>query len=135
MVDRERLIRLLDRVRRDRQRLAALGADLSEADLDAVKYRFITLIEGAARIAHHLAVSEGWGAPDTNATAFTELAQRRVLDGELASRLAAASGFRNVLVHQYTEVDDDRVVANLHRLGDFDAFVDQVGRWLVAQDE
>lgn len=44
-----------------------------------------------------------------------------------------AAGFRNILVHQYADVDDARVAANLDRLTDFDEFVTQVGNWLKEQ--
>ncbi len=134
MVDAERVLRLLDRVRRDRDVLGRfVGSSLTETDLDAIKYRFITAIEGAARVAHHLSVSEGWSTPETNADAFAELARNDVIDTAVAERLGAASGFRNILVHRYADVDDDRVVENLDRLGDLDEFVIQVGRWVADQ--
>ena len=44
--------------------------------------------------------------------------------------MAGAVGFRNVLVHQYVEVDDERVVDNLDRLDDLRRFVGDVARWL-----
>ena len=56
-----------------------------------------------------------------------------VIDVELASRLRSAIGFRNVLVHQYAEVDDDRVVASLGDLDDLDAYVAQVAAWTTSQ--
>lgn len=135
MVDSERVLRLLDRIRRDLIALGKVtGEALNETDLDAIKYRFITAIEGAARVAHHLSVSEGWITPETNAEAFAELERQGVIEDDVAQSLVAASGFRNVLVHQYADVDDDRVVANLDRLGDFDDYVSQVGTWVAAQD-
>ncbi len=60
------------------------------------------------------------------------LGRHGVLDGALAARLAKAVGLRNVLVHQYAEVDDDRVVGFLDRLGDIDQFVAAVSSWLDA---
>jgi uncharacterized protein YutE (UPF0331/DUF86 family) len=44
--------------------------------------------------------------------------------------MARASGFRNVLVHEYVEVRDDIVVANLSRTGDLREFVRCVADWL-----
>ena len=55
------------------------------------------------------------------------LLARRVLTAETAARLA---GFRNVLVHDYAEVDLQRVHAGIQRLDDFDAFVADVEQWL-----
>lgn len=129
MVDVERVIRLLDGIRQDVERLRRIspgGAD----GLDAIKYRFITAIEGAARVAHHLAVSEGWTTPESNADAFAVLGRRGVITRQLATQLGRAAGFRNVLVHRYTEVDDEHVLANLARLMDLDDYVTQVGTWL-----
>lgn len=49
---------------------------------------------------------------------------------ELATVLAGAVGFRNVLVHDYAEVDDRRVVAHLQFLPDLRAFVAAMTRLL-----
>jgi uncharacterized protein YutE (UPF0331/DUF86 family) len=37
--------------------------------------------------------------------------------------MAKAVGFRNVLVHNYAEVDDERVADHLGDLGELDRFV------------
>jgi len=36
-------------------------------------------------------------------------------------------------VHQYTEVDDDQVVANLDAVEDLVHFIEQVSRWIGEQ--
>lgn len=129
MVDAERVIRLLDGIRQDVERLRRVSPSGEEA-LDAIKYRFITAIEGAARVAHHLAVSEGWTTPESNAEAFAVLADHGVITPELATQLGRAAGFRNVLVHRYVEVDDKQVLANLTRLTDLDDYVREIGVWV-----
>jgi uncharacterized protein YutE (UPF0331/DUF86 family) len=58
------------------------------------------------------------------------LLARGVLRSETATRLKGLAGFRNVLVHEYADIDLKRVHAGLGRLGDFDAFVADVERWL-----
>jgi uncharacterized protein YutE (UPF0331/DUF86 family) len=129
MVDAERVIRLLDGIRQDVERLRRISPSDGEA-FDAIKYRFITAIEGAARVAYHLAVSEGWTTPESNADAFAVLDRQGVITPELATQLGRAAGFRNVFVHRYTEVDDEHVLANLARLTGLDDYVTQVGTWL-----
>ena len=136
MVDEGRVARLLrgidERVGRLRaERLNAAERRTEPLWLDAIKYLFVTAIEGCVDVAHHLAASERWGAPDTNAAAFDLLARHEVVDRDLARRLAKAVGFRNVLVHQYAAVDDDRVVAALDELDDLGGFVQQVSAWLI----
>ena len=134
MVDRERVARLLDRVAADLQKLARYGQSrqdpVDERWLDAVKYTFVTAIEGCGRVAHHLVVSQGWPIAESNADAIRELAVQGVVPGPVAEPVATAVGLRNVLVHQYAEVDDDRVVAALDRLSDLERFVAEVADWL-----
>lgn len=134
MVDSERVLRLLAGLIDDVGSLSRLGArrDLrADGDaLAAVKYRFITAFEGVARVAHHIVVSEGWGVPETNADAVRMLATHGVIEESLAASLRAGMGFRNLLVHRYGDVDDDRVVGFLDRLDDLRRYAAQVTRWI-----
>jgi len=133
MVDVERVRSLLRRIAADLVDLAAEDPAALRDDargLRAVKYSFVTAIEAAIDVAQHLCASEQWGAPATNADAFAILARREVVDAELGRRLGSAVGFRNVLVHEYVAVDDDRVVAALAELDDLHAFVAAVERFL-----
>lgn len=129
MVDAERLHRLLRRVTDDVAVLRRYrDADPEElvgdpVRLGHVKYTFVTCLEACIDAAHHVCSAEGWGPPETNADAVRTLARHGALDVGLAERLAAAVGFRNVLVHGYADVDDRIVVGNLHRLDDLDAYV------------
>ncbi len=139
MVDHARLARLLARID-DRlvalRALATDGATRVRADphrLGHAKYLFVTGIEGIIDVSHHVVSSEGWGVPDTNAGALRLLAGRGVIEPEAADRLVAAVGFRNVLVHGYAEVDDDRVVAYLDHLGELAGFVTAVTGWAAGQ--
>lgn len=58
------------------------------------------------------------------------LGSHRVLTSELAGQMRRAVGLRNVLVHDYPDVDDDIVVARLGDPSDLDAFVATVVEWL-----
>lgn len=134
MVDQERIDRLLDRISsdiRELQKLAIRGSDLltDRTALAATKYYFITAIEGCARVAQHLIADKGWRVADSNADSVRRLATEGVLSPELAEAVARAVGFRNILVHEYAELDNHRVVANLDRLDDLKGFVTAVARW------
>lgn len=136
MVDAERLRRLIEGVRADvaflRQFADREARDLvaDQLTLRGIKYSFVTAIEGCAKVAHHIAAAEGWPSAETNADAVRDLGRQGVLERDLAAAVGDAVGFRNLLVHQYADVDDDRAVAHLQRLGDLDAFVAAVARWL-----
>jgi uncharacterized protein YutE (UPF0331/DUF86 family) len=134
VVDEERVTRLAGGVLDDLSRLRKLAQnhDLAQRpeQLDATKYRFITAIEGCVAIAHHVVASEGWAVPETNAAAMLVLGERGVIGSDLASTMSKASGFRNLLVHQYGEIDDAKVVGFLDRLDELERFVQQVLTWI-----
>lgn len=109
----------------------------SQADPDALERdvrerRFVehTLqlaIQAALDVASHIVSDRRLGEPATNRALFDLLARERWLAPELAQRLGDMAGFRNVLVHGYTDVDLDIVRDVLaHHLPDLDAFVDAV---------
>ncbi len=135
MVDERRLRRLLQGIRDDLvflDRFAGQDVDAIISDdivLAGIKYRFITAIEGCAKIAHHLSASEEWSVAETNADAIRILARQGVISRELATTVAKAVGFRNLLVHQYGDVDDRLALENLAHLDDLQHFVDSVTRW------
>lgn len=136
MVDVERLVVLLRRLDVEVEYLAARAAEdrsalrADEQRLSGLKYRFITALETLVNVAQHLCASQGWGPPSSNADSVRLLGDHGVLERELSRALAQAVGFRNVLVHQYAEVDDDRVVANLDQVPELQGFVAVVSTWL-----
>lgn len=59
------------------------------------------------------------------------LARQRVIPEALHDRLRGLGGFRNILVHAYLEIDEERVYAFLReKLGVFLDFADQVETFL-----
>lgn len=130
MVDDARLRAILSRLRarrRELQRYAERDPRAYAADAEAVyasRYLLLTLIEDALSAANHVIASEGYRAPSDYADAFRSLREAGVLDVGLAARLEAMARFRNLLVHQYAEVDDLRVHEFLRQdLADLDAYV------------
>lgn len=53
-----------------------------------------------------------------------------VISRQTQGRIESLAGFRNVLVHEYAEVDLGKVHAALGRLDDFEAFAADVEGWL-----
>lgn len=129
MVDAERLLSILARVT---ARLRILD-EYADADRDGLladrvrlgdlKYTFQTAIEACIDAAQHVVADQGLGVPASNADAFRLLARAGLLDADRATALAGAVGFRNVLVHDYAEVDDTLVVAHLAQRGELRGFV------------
>jgi uncharacterized protein YutE (UPF0331/DUF86 family) len=99
-------------------------ADPSRIESDIKERRFIehTLqiaIQAALDVASHIVSDERLGEPRTNRELFAALSRAGWLPADLTSRLEAAAGFRNIVVHGYSAVDLPvlRDVVE-HRLGD-----------------
>ena len=125
MVDPTRVRRLLQSLSRSLTTLQreSSASDERRADpmwLPGVEFTFVNALEACVDIAHHLCSSEGWGPLDTNAQSMRVLGRNDVLPAELAEEMAAAVRFRDVLVHQYVDVDHS---ITLDRLADHDALL------------
>jgi uncharacterized protein YutE (UPF0331/DUF86 family) len=139
VVDEGRVGRLLrnigDRAARLHGAAAIPESERGELWLDGIKYLFVTAIEGCVDVAQHIASSERFPPPDTNAAAIRMLGDRQIVDPLLAEALGRAVGFRNVLVHQYAEIDDAIVIASLDDVEQLREFVAQVSAWLLSQTD
>ena len=85
----------------------ALAADRTTREV-VVLNLFVALQECLSLATHWLA-DEGGKVPATYAEVFRVLAERDVLDRELAARMAAAAGLRNLIAHRYGELDWVRI--------------------------
>jgi uncharacterized protein YutE (UPF0331/DUF86 family) len=56
-----------------------------------------------------------------------------VLPPDFAQHLAPLAGFRNILVHEYLQVEWDEVFQHLQNLEDLRLFVTYVSQWLRLQ--
>ena len=135
MADEVRVARLLRRLNEDVAALEREAQASSERTADpmwlpGVKYSFVTAIEVVIDVAHHLCSEAGWGPPENNGHAIDLLAVHGVLDRRLATDLRKASGFRNVLVHGYIDIDDEIVRSRLGALDDLRVFSSQIAAHL-----
>jgi len=61
--------------------------------------------EASIDLAMHLVASKGLGIPQSSRDAFDFLHQAGIIDGQLALKLKAMVGFRNIAVHNYQTVN------------------------------
>ena len=115
LVDREVFDRRLARLEllvRDLRRLAPVGLKefLADRGLQAQAERWLQLAaEAALDLAHHLIADRGWRTPATYREAFQILREEAVLSEDLARKMEGWAGLRNVLVHLYLDVDQERL--------------------------
>ena len=84
---------------------ASLRQLTQDEDLQDIVSRNLELaIQACIDVAAHLCGAYG-AAPTSSGEAFSALADQGLIPRALAQRLRRAVGFRNVLVHEYAEVD------------------------------
>lgn len=142
VVDPLRVQTLLDRLGREIIALRRLAkrdrADLLADDdiLAAVKYRFVVAIEACIDTGRHLVASEGLRAPRDYADVFTVLGEHGLLPTDVVTALRDTARFRNLLVHEYTDVDDARVVEILKtRVEDLQRFRESLADAALTSDQ
>lgn len=105
--------------------LDALRGDLDAQDI--VSVNLTRAVQICVDVAAHLTARLDVPAPETMAGTFDALLAAGVLPADVAARMKAAVGFRNVAVHAYTEINWAVVFAIVHtRLDDFRAFAGAV---------
>lgn len=115
MVDRavlaDKIAAVRDAVARIRETMPPsaeeLAADRTRREV-VVLNLFVPLQESLAVATHWLA-DAGLDMPQAYADVFRRLGERGLLDRDLAARLAAAAGLRNLIAHRYAALDWRRV--------------------------
>jgi uncharacterized protein YutE (UPF0331/DUF86 family) len=84
----------------------------------------------AIDIAIHLVAEDSAKTPDDYGSSFAILAEMKVLNSDLATRMRSAAGLRNILVHAYLDVDPERLWNHLSSLGELDRFASAIERYV-----
>lgn len=96
--------------------------------LDALILNIERACQAAIDLAMHIVASHHLGIPQSSAEAFTLLDKAGRLDNTLARRLSQMTGFRNVAIHQYQDIDPD-IIHHIMQDGwkDLAAFCNAIG--------
>lgn len=107
---------------------APLDEYLDDENLQAIVERRLQLATQACMdIASYLIAQLGLGAPDEPENVFVVLGREQILSQELAQRMVGMVRFRNILVHDYLEIDSELVFGHLaEELDDFDQFAREI---------
>ncbi len=96
----------------------------------ALRYGLLEAIQIVIDVSCYLVSKDNLGNPTTYADCVAFLRQYGYIDDEVASKLTAMVGLRNLLVHEYIRIDVPKLYTLLDRIDDFVAFIGQVGKYL-----
>lgn len=120
----------LDDYARHLRQLQKASADeyLEDENLQAIVERRLQLaIQVCMDIANYLIAQLGLSSPDELENIFTVLGREGVISSDLAQHMVGMVRFRNILVHDYLEIDSIVVYRNLaSEIDDFDQFAQEI---------
>ncbi len=97
----------------------------------SARYLIQTSIEAMIDVCNHIIASQRWGSPSTHQQALALLAQHGALATSKLDDYRGMVRFRNMVVHLYHVIDDEKVFELLQtRLDDFRSFVADIHGFL-----
>lgn len=109
-------------------------SDLSIYEL-AIRHLQVA-IQACIDIGTHIAAVKNLPDPSQASQVFTVLARNKIISQGLAERLNQAGGARNIIVHEYLDIDLSiiyKIIQN--NLPDFEQFVYEIGEYLKKEGE
>jgi uncharacterized protein YutE (UPF0331/DUF86 family) len=137
VVDRDLIIAKAASVRSHLDRISAktdsgLQDFLSDVDRqDIVAFNLHIAVESCIDIASHIISENGWGVPGSASEMFYLLEDKGILESALTERMIKAVGLRNLIVHEYGDIDLKRLFTTVRDdLKDITAFLSAIFRKL-----
>jgi uncharacterized protein YutE (UPF0331/DUF86 family) len=98
---------------------------------DGIYMRVEFALESVVDILAILNADLALGVPEHEEDFIVHAERRGIISSEMAEKLRAMRGFRNILVHRYGDIDDQLAFHTLvNHLGDFNEFVQAIERFL-----
>jgi len=94
--------------------------------------RYLQLsLEAVLDIADHIIAQEGYKKPEDYRQSILILGEEKVLPKEFAKKFAPATGFRNILVHDYLRLDPKKVFQHFQNdAGDIEKFLRHIVKFV-----
>ena len=84
------------------------------------------IVECASDINSHVVLESGQRPPEDYTSSFVRAAEVGLITHELAEKLKGSGGMRNIIVHEYTDIDDKKIYGILPKaISDFREYIRQ----------
>jgi uncharacterized protein YutE (UPF0331/DUF86 family) len=132
VVDKEKVEQRLMKLEQAVRKLRGIGMQSweeyssNEALRDRAERNLQVAAQACIDIANHIIADSGYRTPQGYAESFNVLLEEGIIPIELADKMKMVAGFRNILVHDYLEIDNKIVYQSLKHLEDFHEFAKHV---------
>ncbi|MDZ7261518.1 MAG: DUF86 domain-containing protein [candidate division KSB1 bacterium] len=135
--DKEIIYKRLNKLEKELKALekhssVSLEQYLEDGDLQAVvERRLQVLAQIAMDIGNYLVTRKRLEIPEEEENVFIVLGKAKILSWKLSQKMKGLVRFRNILVHNYLEIDPEIVYENLkNNLSDFRKFAEEISKYL-----
>ncbi len=99
---------------------------------DSAERNIQVAVQACLDIANHIVAALGLDRSfNDTSEVFFELSQEKIIPESLAEKLIKAVGYRNVIVHDYLEVDSNQTYLNIqNNMGDLAEFAKYIAEFL-----
>jgi len=97
---------------------------------DIIERNLEVAAQAVIDMANRIISIEGLEKPRDYYGAIKRLGEAGILALEFADKLAPIAGFRNILVHDYLDINWDEVYNHLHQIDDLSRFMKQIKKWM-----
>lgn len=102
-----------------------------ERNILSIKHLLLESIEACGNICVHILAKKLFKASSSFAECFENLYGSKVIDEELSNKLVNMARFRNILVHRYWQVNDQKILDYAqNNIGDFSLFLKSIIKYL-----
>lgn len=136
MIDKQRILAKIDELDKYLCEIQSIAPkdfeDFKRIEIKRSSERLLQLsIECIIDICKIIVSNLKLGLPSEENDLFDKMEREKIITEEMALILKEMKGFRNILVHEYTEVDDEIVYSVIkNRLDDFKKFKKQIIDWM-----
>ena len=133
MIDRDIIIDKASRAERHLKRIkgkrdVSLDRFLSDVDVqDIVLFNLQIAIQSCIDIASHIISDEELGVAGSTSEIFYILQENNYIDAQLTEKIVSAVGFRNLVAHEYGNLDLKKVYKIIHEeMEDIQVFLREI---------
>ena len=98
---------------------------------DIVERNLEVAIQSCIDIANRIISLDELEKPKDYYGSIIRLGEESILPYDFAQKFAPITGFRNILIHEYLDIDWDEVYKNLQKMDQFYKFMDYIKKWLL----
>jgi len=118
-----------------KQKYVDANVKVDKMDEWALRYGLFESIQIIIDIACHLVAKYDAGNPETYTECIELLERNGYLNSEISEKLIGMIGLRNILVHEYTILDLNKLKEFLENLRDFSDFVDSIKQFIWSHEK